>query len=325
MWGFVCPVQAAAHGAVAPIATSYMARVGSLPPGLQAKVVDGDQRLWLRASPNVQVVVLDYRGAPYLRFDRAGVAVNQNSEMYYYNLIPVEDPPPNVGPNTAPQWSSVSGGHDYSWHDGRLHALASTAAASTASYVGRWSIPLRLDGHAAAVAGGLWHADDPSIVWFWPIVVLVACMLAARRVKRPDLGLLVARTLALAALAGIATAAWGRELHGRPTVSVFQLIVLVLLLAFVAWALFRVLFRSVGYMTFFAIGVVAVWEGANLIPTLLSGFVLAATPAFLTRTACVISLGCGIGLLATALRVAPDGELEAPEHRGQARERAPAS
>src|SRR5450755_2309861 len=62
-----------AHGPVAPIASSYLARVGRVPAGLEAKVIDGDQRMWLRVARGATAVVLDYRGAPYLRFSRASV------------------------------------------------------------------------------------------------------------------------------------------------------------------------------------------------------------------------------------------------------------
>jgi hypothetical protein len=60
--------RAEAHGPVAPVASSYFAKPLQVPPGLEAKVVDGDLRMWLRVPPNQAVVVLDYRGAPYLRF-----------------------------------------------------------------------------------------------------------------------------------------------------------------------------------------------------------------------------------------------------------------
>ena len=93
------PSLAGAHGPVAPIATSYLARIGQLPAGLDAEVVDGDQRLWLRVPPTETIVVLDYRGAPYLRFSPAGVAVNHNSPMYYLNQTPAEVPPSSDGPN----------------------------------------------------------------------------------------------------------------------------------------------------------------------------------------------------------------------------------
>ena len=123
------PSVAAAHGPVAPVATSFQARVSDVPPGVDAKVIDGDLRMWLRVEPSQTVVVLDYRGAPYLRFSRSGVAVNRSSAMFFLNQTPAEVPPSNLRPTTAPSWSQVSGGHAYEWHDGRLHALATVAIA----------------------------------------------------------------------------------------------------------------------------------------------------------------------------------------------------
>src|SRR5579875_3164773 len=113
------PATAAAHGPVNPAASSYVARISQLPSGLQARVVDGDQRMWLRAAPGLDVVVLDYQQAPYLRFTRAGVQVNENSEMYYLNQVPAALPPPGTGPSVTPHWVLVSSGHAYNWHDGR--------------------------------------------------------------------------------------------------------------------------------------------------------------------------------------------------------------
>ncbi len=301
------PSGAGAHGPVAPIASSYLARVNRVSAGLEAKVVDGDQRMWLRVVPGEIVVVLDYRGAPYLRFSRSGVEVNQNSEMYYLNQTPVaETPPSSLTRTTPPRWQRVTGGHAYGWHDGRLHALATVALSPGVAYLGRWSIPVLVDGRLSAISGGLWHADDPSLVWFWPIMVLLACVVAARRVRRPELDALVARVLALAGLVAIALAGVGQELHGRPTVSVFQLIQLGIILMFVGWGLLRVLFprTRLGYFSYFVVAFVALWEGVLLIPTLLNGFVLIAVPAFVARTSAVLCLGCGIGLLLLGFRIA---------------------
>ena len=83
------PHRGSAHGLIAPAASSYFAKVLDLPAGLQAKVIDGDLRMWLQAPPNRTVIVLDYRGAPYVRFSPAGVDVNHNSSMYYLNQTPV--------------------------------------------------------------------------------------------------------------------------------------------------------------------------------------------------------------------------------------------
>ena len=141
-------------------------------------------------------VVLDYRGAPYLRFTRAGILVNNNSAMDYLNQTPVaETPPANINASTHPDWRPVSSSHEYNWHDGRLHALATIALAPGAKYVGNWSIPILIDGRRTAISGGAWHADRPSIIWFWPIVVLPACMMPATRIRRSTLDARLARAL----------------------------------------------------------------------------------------------------------------------------------
>ncbi len=189
----LAPGVASAHGPVAPIATSYLAKVSQLPAGLRATVVDGDQRLWLAVAPDETVVVLDPRGAPYLRFTRSGVEVNENSVTYYTNLIPAEPAPGGLTATTVPRWAPAGAGHTYNWHDGRLHALATIAISPGQSYVGRWSIPVRVNGRPTVIAGGLYYAAGPSIVWFWPILVAIACTLAAVRLRREQLDARVAR------------------------------------------------------------------------------------------------------------------------------------
>ena len=148
-------------------------------------------------------------------------------------------------------------------------------------------------------------------MWFWPIVVLILCTLAARRVRRPELDALTARLLAVPTLLAIAVAALARELHGRPTVSATQIITLVIILVFVLWALRQVLFRRPSYFTYFPIAFVALWEGLNLVSTLLDGFVLAAVPALVARVAAVICIGGGVSLLIIPPR--PDQRREEDE------------
>jgi hypothetical protein len=299
-----CPAVAEAHGPIAPAASDYFAKPVEVPAGLDVKVVDGDLRMWLSVPAEQTVVVLDYRGAPYLWFSRAGVSVNHNSSMYYLNQTPfAQTPPANLTAGTPPSWHEVSGGHSYEWHDGRLHALASVALAPGVSFVGRWNVPLRVDGRLAAIEGGLWHADHPSIVWFWPILVLLGCLLAERRVRRRRLDFLVARTLAAVALVAVTIAGFGLQLHGRPSVSILQLVELALILAFVAWGVWRALLHRPGYFTIFLIAVGALWAGGVLITTLLHGFVLIALPAFLARTVTVVCLATGAGMLLLVLRL----------------------
>jgi len=300
--GVMLPSAAAAHGPVAPIASSYLARVTKAPPRLDVKVVDGDQRLWVRIAPGATLVVRDYRGAPYLRLSDRGVEVNRNSEMAYLNHVPAEKIPRDVTAATPPAWRRVSGARSYGWHDGRLHALASVARAPGVSLAGRWRVPVIADGRPAAISGTLTHADHPSLVWLWIVLVIVACVLAARRLRRPQLDRRVARALAIVALAAIAAAAVARGLHGRPGLSAVQLVILGVLGAFVVWGAYRVAAGRVDFLVLVAIGFVALWEGAVVVSTLWNGFVLAALPAFWVRVAAVLCFGCGTGLLLEASR-----------------------
>ncbi|HTU95055.1 MAG TPA: hypothetical protein VMF14_04380 [Solirubrobacteraceae bacterium] len=291
------PASAAAHGPIDPPASSYLALVTTVPTGVSVRTIDGDQRLWMRVAPRSTVVVLDYQGAPYLRFSRSGVEVNEASAMYYLNQVPAQIPPLHTGPSVAPHWSHVSSGHTYEWHDGRLHALATTALPAGPKDLGPWQVRLRADGFPAAITGRLYYRPSPSIVWFWPILVLLACVLAARRLRRPELDERIARALTAVALAAFAVAVTGQQLHGRPFVSVGQGIVLALALAFAAWGAWRLAIRRHGWFTFFVIAAVAIWEGASLIAVLLDGYVLIALPPLVARVAVVTCLSAGVALL----------------------------
>jgi len=298
------PATAAAHGPVDPAASSFLARIAQLPPGVRGQVVDGDQRMWLHAASSRTVIVLDYQQAPYLRFSSAGVQVNESSEMFYLNQVPAQLPPPGTGPRSTPHWHLVSSGHSYNWHDGRLSDLAASALAPGATNVGRWRIPLRVDGAQSAIVGGLYYRPSPSIVWFWPILVTLACALAALRLHRDDLDERLARVLASVALSAFGVAAVGQQLHGRPTVSLGQEITLVVALAFCVWGARRLILRRHGWFTFFLIAAVAIWEGASLITVLLDGYVLLALPAFLARAAVVACLSSGLALLPVVFALA---------------------
>ena len=162
----------------------------------------------------------------------------------------------------------------------------------------------------SVIAGGLYYASGPSIVWFWPILVLIACTLAAVRLRREELDTRLARLLAMGALLAAIVAAVGRGLHGRPGVSVFQVFMFAVVGVFVGWAARQLMLHRETYFTFFAVACVAIWEGVNLLPTLWNGFVLAAVPAFAARAACVVGLGCGAGILIVSSRhmIASDDE-----------------
>lgn len=302
-----------AHGPVAPNATNYLARVRGTPAGVEAKVVDGDLRLWMRVNSTQTVVVLDYRGAPYLRFSPSGVAVNRNSEMYYLDHVPVIAPPNDLTATTPPRWEHLTSAHEYGWHDGRVGALASIVLAPGVSYVGKWSVAVIVDGRRSSIRGGLWHASPPSIVWMWWVGVVIACALAAWRLRAPDLDRGASRALASATLLALITGAVGRQLHGRPMIGAGQLILLAVVLVFFGLLLWRVVSGRVGYFLLFTVFICSLMGDFELIPTLLHGYVLMALPAAVARAAATICAGCGAALLPLTVRLSaapePVGDL----------------
>ena len=305
------PGRASAHaGVTAPAATSFLARLGSVPAGLVARIVDGDQRLWLRASPRVTAYVLGFEGEAYLRFSPAGVAVNVHSPAYYLNRPRPQTPPAGLTPGTPPLWKRISSGHTYEWHEDRLHALAATARTPGSAYVGRWTVPVLVGGTMTSVSGTLWHADDPSLVWFWPIAVLLGCLAALLRLRDPRLDAVAAAVLAAVTLAAATIGRLGRELVGRPTVSTGQLLLVALTCGVTAGLAALYLRREWRALAGAAIAVLGIYEGLALVGTLLHGFVLSVLPAWLERAAATTSLAAGVGLFVIVVAGAtlPAGE-----------------
>jgi hypothetical protein len=311
------PAPAAAHGPVNPEASDYLARALSVPAGLSVRPVDGDLRMWLRVHTPRTVVVLDYQGIPYLRFTPAGTQVNQRSAMYYLNQIPPEVPPTTVERGARPQWHRISRGESYEWHDGRLHALAAALAAPAARVLGRWRIPLRIDGRPAAIVGVLDRAPPPSLAWLWPVAVVLLSVPALRRLRDGVLERRVGHWLAWATLLGALILDVGEALHGRPGLSAGRLVVFAGELAVSGWAATRLVRRRDGPWLRAAIALLGLYRGLAGIAVLFRGYVLLALPTALARgaVAACLATGSGLALLAVlelAARSTPGPALATP-------------
>lgn len=298
------PAAAAAHvGRTVPVATDFVARIGSVPHGIEARVIDGDQSLWLRVALPQTVLVLGFSGEPYLRFTPTGVQANERSPTWFLNRARPGTIVPHPSPHTVPLWKTVAHGRAYRWHEDRLHALAVAARTPGSQYAGTWTLPLRIDGRPAQIRGGLWHVDPPSLLWFWPAVVLLACLPAFLRLRRDRLTSALGTTLLLIAAAAVAVAGAGRLLYGRPDVSAAQEVELGLLAVVIAFVLRQLLRRRPAVGTGIVVGAGTLALGLSWIGTLLHGHVIAALPAAIERAAVVGCLGGGTSLLAATLFV----------------------
>ena len=300
--GGLLPSTASAHvGRVPPAATDFQARITAIPTGLAARILDGDQAIWMRAEPSLTVVVTGLRGEPYLRFSRAGVAVNTRSATWFLNRVYPQVVPRGLTPSSSPHWKQLTSSHSWTWHEGRLHTPALSAHRSGNTYLGRWVVPIVVGGRGAAIRGGLWQSAPASLLWFWPLLVVAACIPALMKLREARLEAQVGAVLASLALVSATVARLGRELYGRPTVSSWQL-VLVAATCLIAVALAALYSRpNWRVLAGMMIGTVAAYQGLALLSTLRDGWVLAVIPAWLERSATAISLASGIALVVVSI------------------------
>ncbi len=302
-YGLAAPAAALADGPVDPIATNYEARVSHVPPGVQAKVIDGYLQLWLKVDPSETVEVLDQVGAPWLLFNSHGVYVNHNSLLYYISQTPVEAiPPAKITAKTAPHWVRVSSGHEWKWRDGRLQAFARQTLAAGQRYAGPWSIAMTVDGSATKVSGALYYQPRPSIVWFWPVAVILLCVIAAWRLGSNALDRRLVTGLTQALLAALIVVAVARLLHGRPSVSPVQITeLLVAGAAIIAGAVTFARGRFPAAIPLI-VAFVALWAGLTFLPILTHQDAQLILPAWLTRAATALLLGGGVSLVLVGMR-----------------------
>jgi hypothetical protein len=297
------PATAFADGPVSPTATDYLARVTHAPAGIQAEVVNAYLDLWIKVSPSAHVTVLDFRGAPWVRFTPAGVAINENSQEYYLSQVPVPAVPPRgLSRKTPPHWIRVSDGHAYAWREGRLHALATIALTPGQRYVGAWRIPVIVNGVRGAIRGGMWHRGAPSVVWFWPALVLLSCALAVWRVHSAEVDRRWAPRLALTLLALAALGMGGKYLHGSPAVTAGNVALLLVTLLVLGAVAGRLLSGRSGGLLLLVSAVIALWAGLTLMPVLTHGYALVALPLLLVRAIAAGLLGGGLSLTLFAAR-----------------------
>jgi hypothetical protein len=132
-------------------------------PGLDAHVLNFDDRIELDYEGNRDVVVEGYRGEPYLRFRPGGrVEVNRRSPAGYLNEDRFGNSavPARANRRAAPEWQPVAENGRYDWHDHRIHWMGQGTPPqvkdeSKPVKVFDWTIPVDVAGRRATVQGTL--------------------------------------------------------------------------------------------------------------------------------------------------------------------------
>ena len=184
---------------------NYSSVVRSIEPtmnGLEAEIVNHDDRIELRSESDAVVIVQGYRREPYLRFLPDGrVEVNRRSPAAFLNEDRFADAevPSSAQPRAEPHWETVSENGRYGWHDHRIHWMSETPPQPVREDESRrvkifdWSVPMTVAGRPAAVRGSLtWLGRDEGGLPLAAALAFAAVLIAAallvlfvRRRRRP--------------------------------------------------------------------------------------------------------------------------------------------
>ena len=275
------PANAAAHGRGPVVALDDRLVVGPPVEGISVRVLDGDRSLEVTVEPGHTVVVRGLLDEPMIRFTDGAVEANRESPTANADRI--------VTPGTG--WKRVARGRSFAWHD---HRLSPPAHGGTGT-VGRWSVPLTIDGHPAAIRGTFVGVPGPNILPWLIGAAAFATAIFAVAVRRPRsraaLVLVLSVVAAVAALAAITAFA----VRDAPTGGVqwFQLAGG----ATVAIAAGAVLTRTRGTRRTAAAGVIGALAALAMLsslPIFRHGVVISALPAELARLACAAAVVAGL-------------------------------
>jgi hypothetical protein len=199
---FLLPAPAQAHGRAIVRALDYEARPTeqTIGPGVRARVIDGDRSLELTVAPNRVVLVDGYIGEPFVRFSERGVEANVHSPTAIADKLVSTRTLLMTGPRALPRWTSLTSRHRLTWHDHRLGPTAGLRPGE--GPVGRWTVPIRVDGRPSEIGGAVWRAERPATApWLVLWLLSLAGAGAVAWLATPRL-----RALTVFAAAGISSA-----------------------------------------------------------------------------------------------------------------------
>lgn len=181
-----CPAAAGHGDGAARGYTSTITSIGPQLPGLDARVLAGDDQLRLRNDTERDLVIEGYDGEPYLRFDAdGGVFRNANSPATYLNQERYGDVdvPSAASKDAEPRWERVARGNAYEWHDHRIHWMSTIdppkvrQAKDQPHHVFDWTVPGRAGSEPLAIKGSLDYQPPPKSS-FNPILIAPLAALA---------------------------------------------------------------------------------------------------------------------------------------------------
>ena len=172
LFALVGPGTAAAHIAGGASPTNSRSAVTEIRPtgsGVGVTVGLGGQFVRVSDRGAEEIVVLGYRGEPFLRLSGQGVQVNPRSTTAEQTgqLPPTE----GQSANTGEQWVQLTDGDSVAWTDARVDGRSLPEGASES-----WTLPLVVDGRPVTILGMRTGLAAPSP---WPWVAVLGLVAAA--------------------------------------------------------------------------------------------------------------------------------------------------
>jgi len=140
-------------------------------PGLEARIVGGQEKLELIWDGTEPLVIEGTAGEPMLRFGPTGIEVNERSPSAYASSerFGRVDPPPGVDPDASSSWRPLASTGPFSWYEHRAQWMKSARPAAVqdearAVTIRDWTVPIAVGGREAVIEGALRWAPDPAAV-----------------------------------------------------------------------------------------------------------------------------------------------------------------
>ncbi len=170
LFALINPVPASAHIAGSSGSpTNYRATVTAIRPAAPTmEVAVGLGGQWVRITNHAaaEIMVLGYRGEPFLRLAENRVQINElSSTAAETGQVPATVA--SEDPAAEPRWTTQREGDQVTWSDARLAAPPESAGAS-----GSWELPLVVDGQRVTVLGTRDLVPSPS-PWPWAAALVL--------------------------------------------------------------------------------------------------------------------------------------------------------
>lgn len=159
--------------------TDYRTEIVSIDPptpAIAVEMIGGDSFMNLELVTPAEVIVIGYRGEPYLRFDPSGeVYENRRSPSAWLNQerYGSGQPPDYTDPEADPQWLLVGDSGRYAWHDHRSHWMSEIRplGRSAGDVVLEATVPITVDGQPVIISvSSAWLVGPPV----WPLIAGIA-------------------------------------------------------------------------------------------------------------------------------------------------------